>query len=32
MINDAGLQVKRWYSDPRGWFSIAEIGAYPIAA
>jgi L-histidine N-alpha-methyltransferase len=32
MICDAGLQVKRWYSDPRGWFSIAEIGTYPIAA
>ncbi len=32
MINEAGLQVKRWYSDPKGWFSIAEIGNYPIAA
>ena len=32
MINDAGLQVRRWYSDPKEWFSIAEIVKYPIAA
>ena len=25
MINDAGLEVRRWYSDPKEWFSIAEI-------
>jgi L-histidine N-alpha-methyltransferase len=32
MINEAGLQVKCWYSDPKEWFSIAEIGNYPFAA
>ena len=25
MINDAGLEVRRWYTDPKEWFSIAEI-------
>jgi L-histidine N-alpha-methyltransferase len=25
MINDAGLEVRRWYSDANNWFSIAEI-------
>ena len=25
MINEAGLDVARWYSDPKEWFSIAEI-------
>ncbi|MBF0508991.1 MAG: L-histidine N(alpha)-methyltransferase [Deltaproteobacteria bacterium] len=24
MIRDAGLEVSRWYSDPKGWFSILE--------
>ncbi len=32
MIDEAGLRVKRWYSDPKRWFSIVEIGHYPIAA
>jgi L-histidine N-alpha-methyltransferase len=32
MIKDVGLQVERWYSDPEEWFSIAEIGHYPMAA
>jgi L-histidine Nalpha-methyltransferase len=25
MIHEAGLEVGRWYSDPKEWFSIAEI-------
>ncbi|MFA6221216.1 MAG: L-histidine N(alpha)-methyltransferase [Desulfomonilaceae bacterium] len=24
MIRDAGMKVSRWYSDPRGWFSLLE--------
>ncbi len=24
MIRDAGLEVSRWYSDPKGWFSLLE--------
>jgi L-histidine N-alpha-methyltransferase len=24
MIRDAGMQVSRWYSDPKGWFSLLE--------
>jgi L-histidine Nalpha-methyltransferase len=24
MIQDAGLRVRRWYSDPNGWFSLLE--------
>jgi L-histidine N-alpha-methyltransferase len=25
MINDAGLEVRRWYTDAKEWFSVAEI-------
>jgi L-histidine N-alpha-methyltransferase len=25
MVEDVGMRVDRWHSDPRGWFSIAEI-------
>lgn len=25
MVNKAGLTVNRWFSDPRGWFSLAEL-------
>ncbi len=25
MISDAGLAVRRWYTDPKDWFSVAEI-------
>jgi len=25
MIREAGMAVSGWYSDPKGWFSIAEI-------
>jgi len=25
MISDAGLEIRRWYPDPKNWFSIAEI-------
>lgn len=24
MIRNAGMEVNRWYSDPRGWFSLLE--------
>lgn len=24
MIQDAGMDVSRWYSDPKGWFSLLE--------
>jgi L-histidine Nalpha-methyltransferase len=24
MIRDAGMEVGRWYSDPKGWFSLVE--------
>ncbi len=24
MILDAGMEVSRWYSDPKGWFSLVE--------
>ena len=24
MIRDAGMEVSRWYSDPKGWFSLLE--------
>ncbi|MBF0551652.1 MAG: L-histidine N(alpha)-methyltransferase [Deltaproteobacteria bacterium] len=26
MIRDAGLEVSRWYSDRKGWFSLLEAG------
>ena len=26
MMTQAGLTISRWYSDPKGWFSIAEAG------
>ena len=26
MMKLAGLTISRWYSDPKGWFSIAEAG------
>lgn len=26
MIRDAGMRVSRWYSDPKGWFSLLEAG------
>lgn len=25
MLRESGLEVRRWFSDARGWFSIAEI-------
>lgn len=24
MVRDAGMEVSRWYSDPKGWFSLLE--------
>ena len=24
MIHDAGMEVSRWYTDPKGWFSLLE--------
>jgi L-histidine N-alpha-methyltransferase len=26
MFADAGLTIDRWHSDPKGWFSMAELG------
>ena len=26
MLNSAGLDIMRWHTDPKGWFSIAEVG------
>ncbi|MEW6351505.1 MAG: L-histidine N(alpha)-methyltransferase [Thermodesulfobacteriota bacterium] len=28
MIRDAGMEVSRWYSDPKGWFSLIEAVPY----
>jgi len=27
MIRDAGMEVSRWYCDPKGWFSLLEAVA-----
>jgi uncharacterized SAM-dependent methyltransferase len=25
MTEEAGLRIEGWYSDPKGWFSLAEL-------
>jgi len=29
MVNKAGLKTTRWFSDPKGWFSLIELGLQP---
>ncbi len=29
MVNKAGLKITRWFSDPKGWFSLVELGLQP---
>jgi L-histidine N-alpha-methyltransferase len=26
MVSDAGLDIKQWFFDSKGWFSLAELG------
>jgi L-histidine N-alpha-methyltransferase len=31
MVEEAGMRIERWNSDPRGWFSLLELSAADIS-